>query len=61
MSDPKVYGTVQKAQLKQSFYATQPTAFTRFLRTNLIWQAIRFVIFNLRMIRIIRLGHGGQR
>ena len=41
----------------QSFFATKPTALTRFLRTFLPWQVVRFVIINLKMIRIIRMSH----
>ena len=37
----------------QAFFATKPTAWTRFLRTFLPWQVVRFLIINLKMIRII--------
>lgn len=36
---------------------TQPTALTRFFRTFLPWQLIRFVAINLKMVRIIMLSH----
>jgi hypothetical protein len=61
MSDPKVYAPVLKARMNQAFFATEPTRFTRVLRTNLVWQVFRFALLNLRMIRIIRLGHRKQR
>jgi hypothetical protein len=57
MNGPKSYTPVEMAQLRSSYYATRPTGFTRFLRTNLLWQFFRFVLINLKMIRIIRLSH----
>jgi hypothetical protein len=36
---------------------TQPTAATRFLRIFLPWQLVRFVVINLKMIRIISMSH----
>ena len=41
----------------QSQYASLPTAWTRHLRVNLLWQLWRFALINLRMLRIIALGH----
>ncbi len=37
--------------------ATLPTRTTRFLRTFVPWQLVRFVAINLKMIRIIWRGH----
>jgi len=48
---------VAKAHLRQSFYATKPTAFTLFLRTFLPWQIWRFLRINLKMVRMIGLSH----
>ena len=41
----------------QAFFATKPTALTRFMRTFVPWQVIRFVIINLKMVLVIRKGH----
>ncbi len=38
--------------------ATLPTPATRFLRTFVPWQLLRFVIINLKMMRIIWRSHG---
>lgn len=38
-------------------FATKPTRFTLFLRTFLPYQAWRFLLLNLKMIRIIRRSH----
>ena len=45
----------------QNIYATKPTAFTRWLRVSLVWQLIRFVVLNLKMIRIIARSHRAMR
>ena len=38
-------------------YPPYPTRITLFWRRNLIWQAWRFVVLNLKMMRIVVLGH----
>ncbi|MDP1831167.1 MAG: hypothetical protein Q8K67_03835 [Geothrix sp.] len=60
MSGPKSYSPVEKAQLRAAYFATKPTGFTCYLRTSLPWQAVRFILLNLRMIRIIGLSHRGK-
>jgi hypothetical protein len=44
---------------KESFFATKPTAFTRFMRTFIPWQMVRFAVINLKMVRIIARSHHG--
>lgn len=34
------------------------TAWTRRLRTFIPWQLVRFAVINVRMLRLIRRGHG---
>ncbi len=41
--------------------ATQPTRLTRFWRTFLPWQLVRFALINLKMLRIIWLSHRSHR
>jgi len=41
----------------QAFFATRPTALTRFMRTFIPWQFWRFVVINVKMIRVIRKSH----
>ena len=48
---------VNKARSAGGFYSTKPTGFTRFLRTFIPWQMIRFAVINLMMMRMIALGH----
>lgn len=38
-------------------YPPLPTRTTKFFRRNLIFQAFRFVVLNLKMMRIIVGGH----
>jgi len=38
-------------------YPPLPTKGTKLLRGNLIWQAVRFVVLNLKIMRIIVGGH----
>ncbi len=40
---------------------TKPTATTRFFRTFLPWQFIRFIVINVKMVRIIAMGHHPKR
>lgn len=42
----------------QGFFATKPTALTRYLRTSFVWQVVRFIVINIKMIRIIVKSHG---
>ena len=44
------------SQQAQAFFATKPTALTRFLRTSIPWQTYRFLVINLKMVRIILKG-----
>ena len=48
----------EQGRRAQMLLATQPTAFTKALRTSVLWQAIRFVVINLKMVRVIRKSHG---
>lgn len=60
MAERTPYAAPARTQLKAAYYATKPTAWTRYLRTSLPWQLVRFAVINLRMIRIIALSHRGR-
>lgn len=47
----------EQGRRAQGFFATKPTAFTKFLRTNLLWQIFRFIRINFKMIKVIRKSH----
>ncbi|MEA1896658.1 MAG: hypothetical protein U9N53_03220 [Bacteroidota bacterium] len=38
-------------------YPPMPTKFVQFWRKNIIWQAYRFIVLNLKIMRIIVGGH----
>ncbi len=46
MTPPKPYN--------QDYYPPMPTEFTKGMRTNLFYQLIRFIVLNIRMLRMIR-------
>jgi len=46
--------------LREDFYATKPTRWTLFLRTFLPWQALRFAVINIKMMRVIHRSHRGH-
>lgn len=50
-----------KGRDEQWTSVTKPTATTRFFRTFLPWQFVRFVIINLKMLRIIAKSHRPER
>lgn len=39
------------------FYPPYPTKWTMYWRKNLIWQLFRFIVLNLKMMRIVAGGH----
>lgn len=39
------------------FFASYPTGFTKFLRTFIPYQFVRFVVINLKMLRMISKSH----
>jgi hypothetical protein len=41
----------------QNFTTMVPTGFVKFFRTCLLWQAIRFVIINIKMILVVQKSH----
>lgn len=38
----------------QNYYAPVPTPFTQWLRTNPLWQLFRFLVINVKMLRMVR-------
>jgi len=48
----------EQGRRDQGAFATKPTAFTRYRRTSLPWQIVRFIVINLKMMRVIWKSHG---
>lgn len=44
----------ERQPYEQSFYPAVPTPLTKAMRTNLLWQVFRFVILNIKMLRMVR-------
>jgi len=44
----------ERQPYEQSFYPPVPTRFTKRMRTNLLWQLCRFVVINVKMLRMVR-------
>ncbi len=42
---------------KQDYFPPIPTATTKFFRSCAIWQFFRFVIINLKMIKVVSKSH----
>lgn len=40
-----------------NFTTMVPTNFVRFMRTCLIWQFIRFIMINIKMLIVVRKSH----
>jgi hypothetical protein len=46
-----------KEPYQQAYYAPSPTAVTRYMRTSLIWQGIRFLVINFKILKLMGKSH----
>lgn len=46
-----------KDPYQQAFYPPSPTGWTRFMRTCVIWQLWRFLIINIKMLKLMGKSH----
>ncbi len=46
-----------KEPYQQAYYPPKPTAMTQYMRIFLPWQLIRFVVINMKMIKLMRKSH----
>ena len=42
---------------QQAYYPPIPTGFTRFMRTSLIWQFYRFLVINIKILKLLAKSH----
>lgn len=42
---------------QQAYYPPVPTAFTRHMRINPLWQAVRLFVINLKIFRLMQRSH----
>lgn len=38
---------------QQTYYPPTPTGFTRYMRNSLPWQFVRFIVINVKMLRLM--------
>ncbi|MBB1125982.1 hypothetical protein [Thiospirillum jenense] len=43
---------------QQAYYPPVPTAFTCYMRTSIIWQLVRFVVINFKILKLMMNSHG---
>lgn len=48
---------INKRAYQQDYYPPVPTGLTKYFRKNLIWQFIRFIVLNLKMLKVVRKSH----
>jgi hypothetical protein len=48
---------INKEPYQQAYYPPKPTGFTTFLRTCVLWQLVRFVVINAKMIKLMSKSH----
>ena len=46
-----------KEPYQQAYYPPLPTRMTLFMRTSFIWQVIRFLVINLKILRLMSKSH----
>lgn len=46
-----------KEPYQQAYYPPVPTGITRYLRTSVAWQLFRFVVINLKMLKLMSRAH----
>ncbi|MEY6431819.1 hypothetical protein ABC977_05275 [Thioalkalicoccus limnaeus] len=42
---------------QQAYYPPVPTRFTKYMRTSVIWQFVRFIVINLKILKLMRRSH----
>lgn len=42
---------------QQAYYPPAPTGFTRYMRTSLIWQSVRFIVINFKILKLMAKSH----
>ena len=43
-----------RTPFEQTYYPPVPTAFTKKMRTNILWQLFRFAVINVKILRMVR-------
>jgi hypothetical protein len=48
---------INKEPYQQAYYPPAPNAFTRHMRNNIVWQIFRFIVINMKMLKLMRKSH----
>jgi len=46
-----------KEPYQQAYYPPAPTGLTCYMRTSIIWQLYRFIVINLKMLKLMSKSH----
>ncbi len=46
--------TVNKEPYQQAYYPPVPTGFTKYARNSLLWQIVRFIVINAKILKLMR-------
>lgn len=60
MNQEQDYLPENRQPYEPAYYSAVPTGFTKHLRTNPLWQAWRFVVINIKMVRMISRSHANE-
>jgi hypothetical protein len=48
---------INKVAYRQDYFPPKPTAMTKYFRTCKLWQFIRFISINLKMLKVVAASH----
>jgi hypothetical protein len=46
-----------KEPYQQAYYPPAPTGWTRYMRTSWLWQGVRFLVINFKMLKLMMKSH----
>lgn len=46
---------------RQDYYPPVPTGFTKYRRTAIVWQFVRFVVINIKILKVMTKSMHGRR
>ena len=46
-----------KEPYQQAYYPPTPTGLTRYMRTSFLWQVVRFLVINLKILKLMAKSH----
>jgi hypothetical protein len=48
---------INKEPYQQAYYPPVPTGFTKYARNSFIWQLVRFMIINAKILKLMMKSH----